>query len=382
MRNTSFDLIVVGAGPAGSEAARRGAELGMRTLLLERRPLPRPKLCGGCVSLKAQRLLGEPIPDWLAEAPMTRVRLRIATNGGEHSTPGSYGTFVERGAFDSWLARRAQTAGAELRTETARRLDLSEIYPRIVTDQGSYRADAVVLATGADGPLTRAIRPPDPLARSAIGLECIVPAELCPSVDLAPGQAEFDFSPVRSGFSWGLHHGSHIYIGIGGLRTEAKAIHDGHAGQMARYGLEGAARGTRGHLIPCGGYQRALGRGRVLLAGDAGGFVDAFTGEGISLALQSGRLAAEVLAGSSGGHDDPVKLYTVCCNDEFSADLKWSLRMKRITTRAPRLLEALCSDSTVFSAYLAVFSGETDYPTFVSGVGKQILGGIAGRLLH
>ena len=377
-----YDLIVVGAGPAGSEAARTGARLGMRTLLLERRALPRPKLCGGCVSLRAQRLLGEPIPARLVEASVTRVRLRTQKSVRTYKASSSYGALVDRGPFDQWLAGRAVAAGAALRTQTARRLDLSGPRPRLYTDQGTYRADAVILATGADGPLTGAIRAHDPPEHSAIGLERILSVDLLPSTDLTPGTAEFDFSSVRSGFSWGLHHGDRIYLGIGGLRTDKKSVLEGWRRHKERWGLACDAQMPRGHLIPCGGHRRRLGRGRALLAGDAAGFVDAFTGEGIALALHSGRLAAESLASSAAGAHGSAKLYAASCEAAFGRDLKWALKIKRLTMRAPVFLDALCNDSGLFESYLAVFAGESDYSKFVSHAGKQLFGGMAMRLFR
>jgi len=380
MQAESFDLIVVGAGPAGSEAARRGAQLGMHTLLLERRALPRPKLCGGWVSLGAQKLLGEPIPAALVEAALTGVRLRYRGTHHAHSTASSYGALVDRGDFDAWLARRAQEAGARLRKGTARTLDVSGSRPQLIVDGAEYRADAVVVATGADGPLTGAIRPADLPERSAIGLECIVPARRVLSAELTPGEAEFDFSSVRTGFSWGIHHGERIYLGIGGLRSEKKAVLQGWEKHVKRYGLGRGTAKVRGHLIPCGGFPRSLGRGRALLAGDAAGFVDAFTGEGIALAILSGRLAAEVLAATTATGACCVKAYTSRCDEAFGTDLKWSLRIKLLAMRAPRFLGALCADSDLFAAYLKVFAGQIDYSAFVAGAGRHVFGGFAGRL--
>lgn len=380
MPTERYDLIVVGAGPAGAEAARTGARLGMRTLLLERRPLPRPKLCGGCVSLRAQRLLGESIPARLVEALLSGVRLRTRSSVRTYKASSSFGALVDRGPFDQWLAGRAVAAGAELRTQAVRRLDMSGTRLRLFTDPGAYNTDAVILATGADGPLTRLVRSPDPPERSAIGLERILPADLLSSPDLAPGTAEFDLSAVPSGFSWRLHHGDRIYLGIGGLRTDKKSLLEGWKRQTGRWGLTHDQQMPRGHLIPCGGYRRRLGYGRILLAGDAAGFVDAFTGEGIALALHSGRIAAETLAASAAGARNSAAQYAVSCEQAFGSDLTWALRIKRLFMRTPALLDALCTDRRLAESYLAVFAGDSAYSGFVSGAGKRLFRGIATRL--
>jgi flavin-dependent dehydrogenase len=160
-----------------------------------------------------------------------------------------------------------------------------------------------------------------------------------------------------------------------------KAVLQGWEEQMKRHGLGRGTAKVRGHLIPCGGFPRCLGRGRALLAGDAAGFVDAFTGEGIALAIRSGRLAAEALAATATDNASCVKVYTSRSGEAFGADLRWALRIKRLAMRAPRFLETLCADSDLFAAYLRVFAGQIDYSTFVAGAGRQLFGRLAGRLM-
>lgn len=368
-----YDLIVVGAGPAGSEAARRGAELGAKTLLIERATLPRAKLCGGWLSIQALNLLDQPLPANLVEAPFTSARLTIDSVAVDHHNPDGFGVFVDRAQFDAWLAQRAVERGAEIVRDTAMRLEVDD--PLIVACAGGrYSARSVVITTGAEGALTRFIRPPDPPHHSALGLECLIATTDLSMPDLPPGGARFEFGFAAGSFTWCLHHGDTIYLGIGGIRDTHKVLLDRMRSLLSQHAHSTAK--INGHLIPVGGYRRRLGRGRILLAGDAAGFVDPFTGEGIACALQSGRIAAETLMIDLPGFD-PVKHYERITHHEFGANLMWSLRLKRLLHRYPGLRRRLLADRRSFDALLEVLAGRQSYARFARRIFWQQL--IPGR---
>jgi flavin-dependent dehydrogenase len=109
----AVDVLVVGAGPSGSEFAYRMARLGHRVLVLERDALDREKPCGG--GIQTQELLEfGPLPDEVVERHIETARI-VAPDGGVLEIPRYLplcGVTVKRSTYDRWLSRRAESAGA------------------------------------------------------------------------------------------------------------------------------------------------------------------------------------------------------------------------------------------------------------------------------
>ena len=119
-----------------------------------------------------------------------------------------------------------------------------------------------------------------------------------------------------------------------------------------------------GHLIPQGGNRRKVARGRVLLAGDAAGLVDPFTGEGIYYALASGKIAGEMVG------DFPAAIvarsYESRIEMELGRELGHALSFSKIMHRHPRLfLRILAQEEKVLERYLEVGAGRMSYRDFM-----------------
>ena len=111
----SYDVIVVGAGPAGSTCAHRLASAGASVLLLDRARFPRDKPCGGGVTGRAARLLPFSIAP-VVEDTVTSVRMRLRYGGWfEHGGDAPLVLMTQRIRLDAYLAEQATLAGAELR---------------------------------------------------------------------------------------------------------------------------------------------------------------------------------------------------------------------------------------------------------------------------
>ena len=111
----TYDIIVVGAGPAGSIAAYDCAKQGFKTLLLEKYTLPREKPCGGAVMYRGLRLINEKIPRRLIERRIYGLRFLLSDGrASEFVSDKLIGITVFRDRFDEFLARRASNAGVEL----------------------------------------------------------------------------------------------------------------------------------------------------------------------------------------------------------------------------------------------------------------------------
>ncbi len=117
-----YDLVVVGAGPAGAMAAWRAAELGLATLLLEKRQeIGSPVRCAEGVAHEALLAFLEPDPSWIS-AHVDRAQIVALANGQvveRWQGSGGLGYVLERRVFDRALAERAVLAGAQVRVKTA-----------------------------------------------------------------------------------------------------------------------------------------------------------------------------------------------------------------------------------------------------------------------
>jgi flavin-dependent dehydrogenase len=115
----TYDVIVVGAGPAGSITAHDCAKAGFKTLLLEKSKHPREKPCGGAVMYRGLHILRGRFPAGLVERRIYGLRFILPSGEGvEFSSKKLIGITAFRERFDEFLAHRAADAGADLREMT------------------------------------------------------------------------------------------------------------------------------------------------------------------------------------------------------------------------------------------------------------------------
>lgn len=296
MSATTYDVIVVGAGPAGAAAARAAATAGASVLLAERADIPRYKCCGGgVIGLSAA------YAD-LDLAPLVRdavTRVTFTKNGRQSYTrraPGGRPLFrlVMRADFDAALVDAAVAAGATVRTGTAVRAlaDDGDSVAVTFADGAVVRAGYVVGADGTGGRCGHHVGVR--LAQVDVGLE----GEFPTPPRLAAywrGRVQIDWGPVPGSYGWVFPKGSLLTVGVIGPRSRGEELRAYYDAYVARLGL-GSPSTFSGHLTRCREPGSPLRRGRVLVAGDAAGLLEPWTREGISYALRSGRAAGEAAA--------------------------------------------------------------------------------------
>jgi len=358
------DVIIVGGGPAGSSAGRAAARLGLRTLLLEKDLFPRYKPCGGALSMRALSYLDFPIPPEIrrGELRAARVHFRGKVSQGEGSSP--IALLVPRDLLDDHLLRRASEAGAEVR-QGEKVVGVREEAGRVVvtTAAGEYAAPFAIIAEGAQGRLKTQVRRAD--GRSEQGI-CLVAeaARETPDGD-SPGVADIHLGLTRWGYGWVFPYRDYCSVGVGGLAATMPRARETMRQFLHANGFDAGCR-TRGHLIPVGGIRRTVTRGRVLLCGDAAGFVDAFSGEGMAYAIRSGQLAAGVVARAAAGKASALQAYAGACEREFGRNLRDSRRLSRLMYRFTGVISrAFSGDPRVVRAFLETVSGERTYRSFL-----------------
>lgn len=302
-------VIIVGAGPAGSTAATVLAWAGRSVLLLEKRTFPRDKLCGGFLAGRTLGLL-EDLHGAAALAPLlhdTRERFAILHEGRPlvERELGGRMAFCQRVELDEFLARQAVAAGAPLR-ESAEVVDLDTAAgaPRVTLKDGTrLSAEWILAADGAMSRLRRQLAPGEGGVQTA--LEISVPIE-------RPDPPRLDFGLFPWGYAWDFPKRGCRTVGVCGPPEhtgDQKALLEAY---RQRLGLEPAK--VSGWPLPDRPIRR-LAHGRVLFIGDAGGLCDPISGEGIYYALRSGERAALALlkeGWSTAGSPEPrvARAYT------------------------------------------------------------------------
>lgn len=274
------DALVVGGGPAGSSSAYHLSRLGLKVLLLEKKPLPRFKLCAGCLSARTLSLL----PKGYEKLLLNRIRGgRLAFHGEEHRLEASeeVAYIVDRRDFDHFLVLKALESGAELLRGEFLGLQEEGARYRVYTTGGSFLVDYLVGADGAHSKVARILGyKKKKLFKS---LELFTEGDLRDEVFIELGL-------LRRGYLWLFPHADGVSLGLASTHKEDlfKILFEYSKAKGIRF------KHPLGWHIPYAEGEKDIhiGRGRVLLVGDAANMTDPLLGEGIYYALWAGSLLA------------------------------------------------------------------------------------------
>lgn len=322
----AHDILILGGGPAGLSTAlhldRLAPDLAPRVLILEKAHYPRAKLCAGGLVIDAEIIL-ERLGLDVSEIPHVDVdaaHFDFETRGLGIRMPGRHTLrVIRRDEFDHWLAGKVRERGIEIQEGvTVRNVRTNGNEVTVETDQGSFIAQAIVGADGSNGVTRRCVLPDAPI-HTARALEVLAPPHDTPPGEDIPQhvrekrsavhqqrQAYFDFFPVPvgiAGYTWDFP------TQVNGRPMRCWGVYDTNlladmrrpqlkkplADEMRRHGFDLEKIELKGHPIRWFSPRHPMSAPRVLLAGDAVG-ADGIFGEGISMALGYGALAAQELA--------------------------------------------------------------------------------------
>jgi geranylgeranyl reductase family protein len=361
-------VVVVGAGPAGATAARALALAGMPVQLVDRSAFPRNKPCGGGISLRVLRRFPylKRALDRIATHAVSRLRLEGPEGEStivESREPAAL--MIRRMDFDNLLVSLAVEAGAELVTgvDVVQASAGPEAVLLTARDGRRLEASLVVAADGVHSVIARRLGLNRGWTPQAVALDMMeeTPRSTLRDIDPSTMWVAYGYDPQKlqkaqeqgqsrrsrsaraaEGYAYIFPKRDHVNVGIGFLLSYYRGVVEQtpyelqcelidelrERGVMAG---ESVRRNFTPFLIPVGGPLRRPGRGRVLLAGDAGGFVNAFTAEGIYYAMVSGDLAARAIIetpGAPAGHR-LARRYRRACDYEIGSELRDSVLVQR-----------------------------------------------------
>jgi geranylgeranyl reductase family protein len=349
-----FDVIVIGAGPAGSTTAYRLARAGARVCLLDRARFPRDKPCGGGVTLRAARQLPFSIEP-VVEDTVDSLELGLGYRRRfVRRTDSPLVLMTQRRRLDAYLAERAAEAGADFRDGA--KVTAVGRDGRVGLGSEELRADAVVGADGANGVAARSIGISTPV--HGVAFEGNVGHE---HVDAARyrGRAVVELGVVPGGYAWVFPKGDHVNVGVGGWDSDGPNLRARLRGLCAAYGIaEAHVSELRGHRLPMRGGARRPIDGRVALVGDAAGLVDPLSGDGMYEGFVSGRLAAAAVLDLLAGRTSDLESYAAAYAEAFARSEAISWRAKRAFDRFPRTAYWLARTPLSWRVFQQVVRGD------------------------
>tara|TARA_R110002073_G_scaffold336506_1_gene534362 strand:- start:6529 stop:7671 length:1143 start_codon:yes stop_codon:yes gene_type:complete len=361
-----FDVAIIGSGPAGASAALKLAEAGISTVIIEKETLPRYKTCGGGFAFRGRKEMPFDVSE-VVEKEFFRIDAYFEKLGlhftSEREEP--IISMVMRDDFDNFLVEKAKDAGITL-LENHKLKDITFGDELILhTSQGDIKTKFVIAADGVLSPTARIAGWEETrLLIPALEYEVEVHPE---DFERLSKSVRLDFDAIPMGYGWCFPKKNHLSIGLASFRrvkVDFKQLYRDY--MINTLGItEVIKEDMHGFQIPVTPRTDGCVRKNVFLVGDAAGFADPLTAEGISNAIFSGIMAAEAMIESQLNQEAAAKIYDDKLNATLIPELKVGVRLSKMFYDNETVRNFLMKKfgDRINEGMTQILMGERTYPT-------------------
>jgi geranylgeranyl reductase family protein len=355
-----YDALIVGGGPAGSMAAIQLMGSGLRVAILDRAQFPRIKPCGGGISCRAYRRFAK-LEHVLKSVPTNLVhKLVFESPSGdavEFSSDGPLYAMIRRLEFDNALLNHCKAGGIEVREDvTVSRVEVVADGVRLISSANEeFFADLVIGTDGVNSTVAVQTGLRGPWRHNQIAIDG---TEESPRTSLSVSQ---DTMYVYYGYGGGYGYGylfpkaSHVNVGVGYFleyykRDVSQKPYVQHLDFLDHLKTTNVLSGQsqrenfHAYVLPVGGPLERISRDRILLAGDAAGFVNGFTAEGIYYAMVSGEHAGQTALNAIRNGNvtaEFLRRHDRACETEIGPELRKSVTLQKRLFANPALIDSV-----------------------------------------
>ncbi len=371
-----FDVAVIGSGPSGASTAFHLAKQGISTVIIEKEQLPRYKTCGGGFVFRGRKNLPFDISK-VIEREFHTVDIFLGKSLHFQTTRKDPTiTMIMRDSFDFLIVEEAKKLGVTiLEGNKLTNITFNNNIALLTTTEQEVSANFVIAADGALSPTakmagwnqeTRKLIP-------ALEYEIEVPEE---DFERLKNEVRFDIDAIPYGYAWNFPKKNHLSVGVASTKKARINLKKYYEEYLKTIGINTVLKESQhGFQIPIAPRTDGFIKNNVFLIGDAAGFADPITAEGISNAIYSGVLVAEAIIESNLNLEEAKSLYLKKLEAKLLPEIKtglwlakWFYEQKSIRNIMLKKYGQRFSD-----AMADIFHGDRSYPTDIKqAIGKKI----------
>ncbi|MBZ9786246.1 NAD(P)/FAD-dependent oxidoreductase [Psychroflexus sp. CAK57W] len=363
----TYDLAIIGSGPSGASAAFEAAKNGLKTVIIEKELLPRYKTCGGGFVFRGRKNMPFDITS-AVEREFFDVDIRFDAKQLALNTVRKHPiiSMVMRDEFDFLMVQKAQELGVELlQGEKLTGLDFQNEYTTLTTSNQKIQAKFIIAADGALSPTAKLAGWEESRKMCpALEYEIKVPEE---DFERLSTSARFDMDVIPFGYGWSFPKKNHLSVGVVNFFKTKKSIDlkTYYRDYLKMLGItEVLEEQAHGFIIPIIPRKDGFVKHNVFLIGDAAGFADPLTAEGISNAIYSGKLAVRAIVESELDLEKAIQLYDEKLNKKLLPELRLGVKLAGFFYENKTLRNILLKKyGQRASEYMTdIFMGDQTYP--------------------